>query len=159
MRNEESYVTSGTHVHYAIYLPKIVIRYRAIVQIHHGLEEYHERYHKFATFLANHGYVVVAADFAGHGQSLKDFAQGQFSDFDGTISLVEDVEKLRGIISTRYPSLPYFMIGYQLGSVVLKKYIATFGQKIDGCILLGTNGQNPFRHYRLAFKPLVAFLE
>lgn len=158
MRNEETYVASGTHVHFAIYLPKIVIRYRAIVQIHHGLEEYHERYHKFATFLANHGYVVVTADFAGHGQSLNNFDQGKFSDFDGTVSLVEDVERLRNIISKRYPSLPYFMLGYQLGSVVLKKYIARFGQKIDGCLLLGTNGQNPFRKYKPLFNLSSLFL-
>lgn len=151
MRNEETYVTSGTHVHFALYLPRIVIRYRAIVQIHHGLEEYNERYHKFASFLANHGYVVITADFPGHGQSLNNFNQGQFCELDGTVTLVDDVERLRDIVATRYPSLPYFMLGYQLGSVVLKKYIALFGQKIDGCILLGTNGQNPFRHYRAAF--------
>ncbi len=152
MRNEETYVASGTHVHFAIYLPKIMIRYRGVVQIHHGFEEHHDRYLKFATYLANQGYVVVTTDFAGHGRSLRNFNQGNFAEGDATITLVEDMERLRGIIASRYQSIPYFIMGYQLGSLVLKKYMAKYGNQIDGAILLGTNGQNPFGSYRALLK-------
>ena len=43
---------------------------RAVVQIAHGVSEYGKRYEAFAKFLCSHGFVVVAADHLGHGQSV-----------------------------------------------------------------------------------------
>ncbi len=37
-------------------------------------------------------------------------------------TLVEDIQRLRHIITKRYEDLPYFMLGVDLGSLVLLKY-------------------------------------
>ena len=47
MRFTETY-TSGTHtsIKFDIYQPNVILRYKGIIQIHHGLCEYSERYKK-----------------------------------------------------------------------------------------------------------------
>ena len=45
---------------------------RGLVQIAHGIAEYASRYDAFAAFLADHGFLVVANDHLGHGQSIAD---------------------------------------------------------------------------------------
>ena len=43
---------------------------RGVVQIAHGVAEYAKRYEAFASFLCENGFVVVANDHLGHGQSV-----------------------------------------------------------------------------------------
>lgn len=66
------------HVRYHVYEPKVVLRVKGVVQIHHGIGEHADRYEHFASYLLNQGFVVVVSDFAGHGKSLIDFEQGYF---------------------------------------------------------------------------------
>ncbi len=68
MRITETY-TSCMHVHvrYHIYQPKVILRVKGIIQIHHGMGEHADRYDHFASFLLNHGFVVVVLlDMANH---------------------------------------------------------------------------------------------
>ena len=44
---------------------------RAILQLTHGMVEYVDRYDAFATYLAEHGLVVVGHDQLGHGHTAK----------------------------------------------------------------------------------------
>ncbi|MFQ6793891.1 alpha/beta fold hydrolase [Thomasclavelia sp.] len=135
---------TATHVKFDIYLPTVMIRYKAIVQIHHAMSEYSDRYKKFAEYLAHEGYVVVVSDFPGHGTSLYNFEQGYFGAGDATKTLVEDMHRLRNIMAARYPELPYFMIGNQFGSLVLRQYLAKYGDFVQGVVLMGTCGKQHF---------------
>lgn len=45
-------------------------KYRAILQITHGMVEYIERYQAFAEFLNDNGFLVVGHDHIGHGESV-----------------------------------------------------------------------------------------
>ncbi len=141
MKTTETYTSSSaTHVKFDLYVPNVILRYKGIVQIHHGMGEYSDWYQKFAEFISNDGYIVVVSDFPGHGTSLNNFEQGYFGYGDSIETLVEDMQRLRNIISSRYPELPYFMIGNQFGSLVLRKYMASYGDFIQGAILIGTAG-------------------
>jgi lysophospholipase len=131
---------TNTHIHYDLYLPVVMIRYKAVIQIHHGMGEYAGRYSHFAEFLAKEGYVVVVSEFPGHGTSLHNFEQGYFGVGNPSETLVKDVHRLRGIISRRFADLAYFMLGNQLGSYILRQYAATYGEFIQGIILMGTGG-------------------
>ncbi|MFV0394580.1 MAG: serine aminopeptidase domain-containing protein [Coprobacillaceae bacterium] len=133
---------TNTHIHYDLYLPTVMIRYKAVVQVHHGMGEYAGRYVRFAEFLAKEGYVVVVSEFPGHGSSLHDFEQGYFGIGDPGETLVNDVQRLRNIITRRFADLPYFMLGNQLGSYILRQYISMFGDFIQGVILMGTIGKD-----------------
>ena len=48
-----------------------VERPKGIVQIIHGMVEHGKRYEKFARFLNEYGYIVVADDHRGHGVTYK----------------------------------------------------------------------------------------
>ncbi|MEG0277411.1 MAG: alpha/beta hydrolase [Coprobacillus sp.] len=139
MRKTNSYTSiMHTHVRYYVYEPKVVLRVKGVVQIHHGLSEHADRYEHFASFLLNQGFVVVVSDFAGHGKSLIDFEQGYFGKNDGPDNLVKDMFHLQEIIRRSYPDTPYFMLGVDLGSIMIRKYMSQYGDFIDGALLLGT---------------------
>lgn len=142
MKYTEQFVSNArTMVKFDIYLPKIAIRYKAVVQIHHAMMEYSDRYEEFANFLSNEGYVVIVSDFVGHGTSLYNFEQGYFGTRPAKEVLLEDMHRLRGIIVERYPDLPYFILGNQLGSLILRQYMAKYGDYIQGVILMATCGK------------------
>lgn len=73
--------------------------YKAVLQITHGMVEYKERYMPFAEFMTENGFMVVAHDHLGHGESVsskKDWgymAEGHPSDI-----LVKDMHTLRTTI-------------------------------------------------------------
>lgn len=142
MKYSETFTsTTKTHVNFDIYLPTVMIRYKAIIQIHHAMGEHLGRYQRFAEYLAHDGFVVVVSDFPGHGMSLYNYEQGYFGFGDATKNLVEDMQRLRNIMAARYPDLPYFMIGNELGSIVLRKYVSIYGDYVQGCVFMGTCGK------------------
>ena len=139
MKITETYTSvTETHVKIDIYTPNVILRHKGIIQIHHGLCEYSDRYQRFAEFLSHEGYVVVVSDFPGHGTSLHNYEQGYFGQGRAIDTLVEDMHRLRSIIVKRFPELSYFVIGIEFGSLVVRKYLATYGEYVDGAILIGT---------------------
>ena len=139
MKITETYTSvTETHVKIDIYTPNVILRHKGIIQIHHGLCEYSDRYQRFAEFLSHEGYVVVVSDFPVHGTSLHNYEQGYFGQGRAIDTLVEDMHRLRSIIVKRFPELSYFVIGIEFGSLVVRKYLATYGEYVDGAILIGT---------------------
>lgn len=149
MKLTETYTSlTQTHIKFDIYQPNVILRYKGIIQLHHGLCEHSDRYQKFAEYLSHEGFIVVVPDFPGHGTSLYHFEQGYFGSGNALDTLIEDMQRLRHIIAKRYEDLPYFIIGVDFGSLVLLKYAMTYGDYINGMILLGTCLKNNF-YYRM----------
>lgn len=113
---------------------------RGIVQIVHGMTEYVGRYDAFARFLASEGYVVCGHDHIGHGKSVSDSADwGHMPVEGGREALVEDVGQLRSLVSARYArSVPYFIFGHSMGSLILRNYLAGHGEGLAGAVICGT---------------------
>lgn len=142
MKYSETFTSvTATYVNFNVYIPSVMIRYKAIVQIHHALGEYSGRYERFAEYLAHEGFVVVVSDFPGHGTSLYNYEQGYFGTGDPMETLVEDMQRLRNIMAYHYPDLPYFILGNQFGSLVLRKYICRYGDFVQGAIFMATCGR------------------
>lgn len=138
MKRMETYTSSMfVHVRFYIYEPKVIIRIKGVVQIHHGLAEHADRYDHFASYLSHQGFVVVVSDFVGHGKSLIDFEQGYFGEHDGPMHLIKDMHHLQHVIRQRYPDVPYFMLGSDLGAVLIAKYVSEYPDYVDGILLLG----------------------
>ena len=51
---------------------------------------------------------------------------------------------LTELMRARYPGLPYFLFGHSMGSLLARLYLPVYGDLVDGCILCGTVGPNPF---------------
>ena len=79
-------------------------RILGVVQIAHGVAEYGARYAPFARFLCGHGFVVVANDHLGHGQSLIPGGPMVYlGEKDGWWNVVDDMECLRSRVAKVFP--------------------------------------------------------
>ena len=112
---------------------------KAVVQIAHGVAEYGKRYDDFASFLCENGYVVVANDHLGHGESLiEDAPMVYFGEENGWWNVIDDVEYLREKTHLEYPDVPYFLFGHSMGSFISRSHLIRYKGRLDGCILCGT---------------------
>ena len=114
------------------------------VQIAHGVAEYGARYAPFARFLCGHGFVVVANDHLGHGQSLIPGGPMVYlGEKDGWWNVVDDMECLRSRVAKVFPDRPYFLFGHSMGSFLSRTHLIRYPGRLDGCILCGTGHQSP----------------
>lgn len=113
--------------------------YHSVLQIVHGMVEYKERYEPFAEFLTKNGFLVVAHDHLGHGESvLSQEDWGYMAQEHPSDTLVGDIHSLRCIIQNDNKEKPYFILGHSMGSYMLRKYLAKYGKGLDGAIVMGT---------------------
>lgn len=140
-RFSESYFLSSdgkTKIHVNKWTPENTY-IRGVIQIAHGIAEYGYRYHDFAEFLCDHGFVVVANDHLGHGNSvIPQKPRLYFGEKDGWWYVVDDIEKLRCKTAQEYPGRPYFLFGHSMGSFLSRSYLIRYPGQVDGCILCGT---------------------
>ena len=117
---------------------------KAVLQIVHGIAEYIERYDDFANYLTEHGFVVVAEDHMGHGQSDGGGAiPGYFH--GGWFHAVEDTWHLLTETKKEYPNLPYILFGHSMGSFMARTILSKYPDSgIDAAIISGTCWQPPF---------------
>lgn len=117
---------------------------KAVVQIVHGISEFSQRYEDFAKYLNSLGYVVVAEDHMGHGQSISDEGiQGYFS--GGWFYGVDDTYKLLQDTRAQFPGLPYVLFGHSMGSFMARTILAKYPDSgIAAAIICGTGWQPRF---------------
>ncbi len=110
-----------------------------VLQLVHGMQEYIDRYDRFARFMTERGFVVVGHDHLGHGLSAATKDElGYFAETDPSGTLVKDIHLLRTKAEAQYPNVPYFMLGHSMGSYLLRKYLVSYGNGLSGAILSGT---------------------
>ncbi len=112
---------------------------RGVLHIIHGMCEFIERYDDFARFLALNGYIVVGHDLLAHGDSVASGQErGQLEPGRSARILIEDEERLREAMASRYPDLPYVMLGHSMGSLILRNYLQDYVDGLSGAIFCGT---------------------
>lgn len=114
---------------------------RAVVQIVHGIAEFVERYDAFARYLNDLGFLVVAEDHMGHGQSINaDGIQGYFH--GGWNAAVEDTYRLMCDTMAEYPGVPYVLFGHSMGSFMARTILCRYPDSgITAAIICGTGWQ------------------
>lgn len=117
---------------------------KAVLQIVHGIAEFVERYDAFARYLNEQGFVVVAEDHMGHGQSVNGegiqgyFHGGWFNAVADTCHLLEETQK-------EYPDLPYVLFGHSMGSFMARTILCRYPDSgISAAIICGTGWQPTF---------------
>ena len=134
-------------------------KYRAVLQITHGMVEYIERYRAFAEFLNDNGFLVVGHDHIGHGESVVSKDEWGFFAEHPSDTVVADMHTLREITRKEHPGVPYFMLGHSMGSYMLRKYLAIHGEGLTGAIIMGTGciPDNTTKHAMFIAKLQAAF--
>ena len=137
MRTDHWFDSCGKgKIHYCRWTPEGEIL--GIVQIVHGIAEFVERYDDFAVYLNSQGYLVVAEDHMGHGQSIEGGStQGFFH--GGWFAAVNDTLKLMKDTMAQYPGIPYVLFGHSMGSFMARTILARYPDcGISAAVICGT---------------------
>lgn len=113
-----------------------------VLQISHGMAESGDRYCAFAEYMANKGFIVVADDHRGHGET--DTGRTGYADGDIFNDTLKDLVTLNALIKKDYPDLPYILFGHSYGSFLTQAYIERYGDTIDGAVIGGSAYLNDF---------------
>lgn len=151
MRKEEfNYLSSDgkTNIHAVKWVPDGEVK--MVLQIAHGVTEHILRYEELANYFTEKGILVVGNDHLGHGMSIIPNSNPMYFGTVGSWNnVVKDIEKCREIISEKYLNVPYCLLGFSLGSFVVRTHLIDYPGKVDMSILIGT-GQTPSLSIKLA---------
>ena len=129
----------GVHqLHTLLWLPEGDVR--AVLQIVHGMSEHMERYDEFGRYLSARGVAVVGHDHLGHGLTAKDEEElGFFGWPDGNEYLIGDIHRTREKTQFRFPGVPYYILGHNMGSFLTRQYLGLHGDGLTGAVIMGTS--------------------
>ena len=111
-----------------------------VLQISHGMTEHICRYEKLAGELTDCGIAVAGFDLRGHGHNEGASDCASFGE-GGWEQSLQDMHLFYKELAQRFPDLPYFMMGFSLGSFLLRDYLSRYDDRIDGAAILGTGHQ------------------
>ena len=116
----------------------------AVLQIVHGMTEYIERYKDLAERLTEKGIIVCGFSLRGHGESYNSSKNPKVASIgeDGWEKSIEVIKIFNMYIQDRYDNLPYYMLGFSLGSFLLREYLSRYSDNLAGAIIVGTGNQS-----------------
>lgn len=113
---------------------------KCILQVTHGMTEHIGRYTELARKLTAHGIAAAGFDLRGHGRNAGDPDIASFGE-GGWEASVEDMHLLFDVLAKRFPELPHYMLGFSLGSFLLREYLGRYPENIAGAVIMGTGYQ------------------
>ena len=114
---------------------------KAVLQITHGMTEHIGRYENLAAALCHQGIAVAGFDLRGHGQNPGNSEIASFGD-GGWAASIEDMHGFSSLLRQRFPGIPHYMLGFSLGSFLLREYLGKYPGGTSGAIIAGT-GHEP----------------
>ena len=113
---------------------------RLVLQIAHGMTEHMGRYDGFAARLTANGIAVAGFDLRGHGLNAGDPVCASFGEGGWDASL-EDMRCFHAELARRFPGTPHFMLGFSLGSFLLRDFLGRYSEDVAGAVIMGTGHQ------------------
>ena len=114
---------------------------RAVLQITHGMTEHMGRYEKLAEYLTGLNIAVAGFDLRGHGKNPGDPLVASFGE-GGWQKTLEDMHGFFEVLNRRFSELPQYMLGFSLGSFLLREYLNAWPQDAcAGAVIMGTGHQ------------------
>ena len=119
----------------------------AILQVIHGMTEHMGRYTALAEHLTAHGIAVAGFDLRGHVRNQGDpdcasFVSGKTDSHSGWDASLNDIDRFSQLLHEQFPNAKHFMLGFSLGSFLLRDYMIRFPcNHLCGVILMGTGDQ------------------
>ena len=112
---------------------------RAVVQFVHGITEHSGRYEEFAEYLNSHDVAFVSYDLRGHGKNkispTASFGEG------GWEKSIDDIKYCGDMIGGKFRGIPKFLLGFSLGSFLVREYLGKYPGCDEGAIIMGTGTQ------------------
>ena len=111
-----------------------------VVQIVHGMTEHMGRYREPAEILTGHGIAVAGFDLRGHGLNEGDPNVASFGKNGWRLSL-HDMFLFHLELNHRFPNVPFVMLGFSLGSFLVRDYLSRYNDYVSGAVVMGTGHQ------------------
>ncbi|MBR5312491.1 MAG: lysophospholipase [Clostridia bacterium] len=116
---------------------------KAVLQITHGMTEHIGRYDALAEALTARGIAAAGFDLRGHGKNPGDPACAAFGEHGWEASL-EDMHRFSAVLTERFPAIPRFLLGFSLGSFLVREYLNRYDDSLTGVLIAGTGHQPGF---------------
>lgn len=125
--------------------PENIVR-KGIMQFHHGMMEYKERYLFAMDYFSKRGYICCIHDMRGHGQNIDNENIAGYIGENGGDLLVEDMHSVTIFLKNNFPDLPLVIIGHSMGSLVARAYLKKYAYEADRVFLMGSpsNGKEKY---------------
>lgn len=104
------------------------------------MTEHIGRYTELARKLTAHGIAAAGFDLRGHGRNAGDPDIASFGE-GGWEASVEDMHMFFDVLAKRFPELPHYMLGFSLGSFLLREYLGSYPEGVAGAVIMGTGYQ------------------
>jgi alpha-beta hydrolase superfamily lysophospholipase len=124
----------GTSIYWKGWMPDDASGPKAVVQVIHGYAEHIDRYGNVVDELLPAGYAVFGTDHRGHGKS--EGKRGHVMNFQEFID--DEKQFQRDVIRTKFSSLPCFVLGHSMGSLIALNFVEQSAEGIRGLVLSGT---------------------
>lgn len=112
----------------------------AVLQITHGMTEHMGRYERLAADLCGQGIAVAGFDLRGHGKNPGNSEIASCGE-GGWAASIEDMRLFFEELQHRFPGSLHYMLGFSLGSFLLREYVGMYPEGVAGAILAGTGHQ------------------
>ena len=113
---------------------------KRVLQITHGMTEHIGRYEAFAGAMTAQGVAVAGYDLRGHGRNPGNPDVASFGE-DGWEASLKDMHLFFEHVSARFPGVPHDMLGFSLGSFLLREYLGRWSEGVGRAIIMGTGDQ------------------
>jgi len=113
---------------------------KRILQIAHGMTEHIGRYEAFAAVMTAQGIAVAGYDLRGHGKNSGNPDVASFGE-QGWEASLEDMRLFFEELAARFPGVPHDMLGFSLGSFLLREYLGRWSDGVSRAIIMGTGHQ------------------
>lgn len=148
MKKNELFFKSSdgiTNVYKVIWEPEDEVK--GVIQIVHGVTEHIMRYEEMAEYFTNKGIAVVGIDLLGHGLSTNNGSKKMYFGGVGSFKfLVDDLNTCIKHTKELFSHVPYILLGFSLGSFVVRTYLIDYPYEVDGAILVGTGTISNFEY-------------
>lgn len=127
-----------TTIHAVEWTPENVRHYKGIIQIAHGLSEHIGLYEPIAKYFTDKGFIVRGNDHLGHGYSVREGEPRLYLGPKGSWHFAsDDIYTCRMLTEKEYGELPYIMLGFSLGSYLIRDYLIRYADTVDAAVLVG----------------------
>ena len=113
---------------------------KGVIQIVHGMTEYIGRYESLAHYFNGLGYIVCGYDLEGHGDNLYPGIPALY--MESWESAVDNLEQHRKMfkeqLTKEYGELPYCLLGFSLGSFLVRSHQMKYPNTVEKIVLVGT---------------------
>lgn len=129
----------GAKLSAVIWLPDGEVK--AVLQIVHGMTEHMGRFEALAESLLPRGIAVAGFDLRGHGKNPGDANVASFGE-GGWAASIEDMYLFFALLEQRFSGVAHYMLGFSLGSFLLREYLSKYPAGVAGAIIMGTGHQS-----------------